>query len=120
MEKLRVLVIDDHPLMVAGVRGALAGERDIEIVGEASSGAQVLPLVQHTHPDLVLLDLRSCTQPVTSARSTTPAEWPRCAWPALPSSLPARNPTDAAPPASGSSGSATPARSFRLRPLPAP
>ncbi len=58
MAKLRVLVADDHPLMVAGIRGALASERDIEIVGEAASGAQVLPLVQHTQPDLVLLDLR--------------------------------------------------------------
>jgi DNA-binding NarL/FixJ family response regulator len=58
MAKLRVLVADDHPLMVAGVRGALAGEPDIEIVGEATSGAQVLPLVQHAQPDLVLLDLR--------------------------------------------------------------
>lgn len=58
MEKLRVLVADDHPLMLAGIRGALEKERDFEIVGEATSGAQVLPLVGHTSADLVLLDLR--------------------------------------------------------------
>ena len=58
MGKLRVLLADDHPLMLSGIRGALAGESDIEIVGEATSGAQVLPLVSHSTPDLVLLDLR--------------------------------------------------------------
>jgi DNA-binding NarL/FixJ family response regulator len=44
--------------MVKGIREALSGEPDIEIVGEASSGAQVLALVARTSPDLVLLDLR--------------------------------------------------------------
>lgn len=58
MDKLRVLVADDHPLMLAGIRGALERERDFEVVGEATSGAQVLPLVGHTSADLVLLDLR--------------------------------------------------------------
>lgn len=58
MGRVRVLITDDHPLIINGVREALAGERDVEIVGEASSGAQVLPLVARTSPDLVLLDLR--------------------------------------------------------------
>jgi DNA-binding NarL/FixJ family response regulator len=58
LEKLRVLLVDDHPLVLSGIRGALTSEKDIEIVGEATSGAQVLPLVSHTSPDLVLLDLR--------------------------------------------------------------
>jgi two-component system, NarL family, nitrate/nitrite response regulator NarL len=44
--------------MVKGIREALSGEPDIEIVGEATSGAQVLPLVARTSPDLLLLDLR--------------------------------------------------------------
>jgi DNA-binding NarL/FixJ family response regulator len=56
--KLRVLLADDHPLMLKGVRDALSAEADIEIVGEATSGAQVLPLIAHAKPDLVLLDLR--------------------------------------------------------------
>ena len=47
--------------MVEGIREALSGEPDIEIVGEATSGAQVLPLVARTSPDLVLLDLRMPT-----------------------------------------------------------
>jgi DNA-binding NarL/FixJ family response regulator len=44
--------------MLKGIRDALDGQRDIEVVGEASSGAQVLPLVNRSSPDLVLLDLR--------------------------------------------------------------
>lgn len=58
MRGLRVLVADDHPLIVKGIREALSAEPDIEIVGEASTAAQVLPLVTHSSPDVVLLDLR--------------------------------------------------------------
>jgi DNA-binding NarL/FixJ family response regulator len=58
MAKLRVLLVDDHPLVIAGIRDRLVADPDIEVVGEAHSGAQVLPLVAHTSPDLVLLDLR--------------------------------------------------------------
>jgi DNA-binding NarL/FixJ family response regulator len=58
MGKLRVLLADDHPLVIAGIRGHLEADGGIEVVGEAHSGAQVLPLVAHTSPDLVLLDLR--------------------------------------------------------------
>jgi DNA-binding NarL/FixJ family response regulator len=57
MSKLRVLIAEDHPMMVAAIRNALAAEEDFEIAGEATSGAQVLPLVSHTDPDVVLIDL---------------------------------------------------------------
>ncbi len=58
MSKLRVLLADDHPLMIAGIRGALTAEKDIEIAGEATSGTQVLPLISHSAPDVVLIDLQ--------------------------------------------------------------
>jgi DNA-binding NarL/FixJ family response regulator len=58
MGKVRVLIADDHPLIIKGIREALDGERDIDVVGEASTGAQVLPLVERASPDVVLLDLR--------------------------------------------------------------
>jgi DNA-binding NarL/FixJ family response regulator len=58
MAGLRILVADDHPLIRAGIRGALAGVDDIEIVGEASSEAQLLPLIARTSPDVALLDLQ--------------------------------------------------------------
>jgi len=56
--RLKLLIADDHQLMLEGIRLALADAPDIEIVGETSSGAQVLPLVRQTSPDVVLLDLR--------------------------------------------------------------
>jgi DNA-binding NarL/FixJ family response regulator len=55
---LKVLVADDHPLILQGLRRALDGCDDIEVVGEAHSGTEVLPLVERRRPDVVLLDLR--------------------------------------------------------------
>lgn len=58
MKKLRVLIADDHRLMLEAIQAALADAADIEIVGEARTGAQVLPLVGQTDPDVLLLDIR--------------------------------------------------------------
>ena len=55
---LKVLVADDHPLIVQGLRRTLDACDDIEVVGEAHTGAEVLPLVERRSPDIVLLDLR--------------------------------------------------------------
>jgi DNA-binding NarL/FixJ family response regulator len=54
----RVLVADDHRLMLAAVRRALAEAEDFEIVGEISVGSRVLPVVRETNPHVVLLDMR--------------------------------------------------------------
>jgi two-component system, NarL family, nitrate/nitrite response regulator NarL len=58
VKTLRVLVADDHRLMLAAVRRALADAQDFEIVHEVSVGSHVLPAVRETSPDVVLLDLR--------------------------------------------------------------
>jgi DNA-binding NarL/FixJ family response regulator len=58
MQRLKVLIADDHRLMLKAVRLALEQANDIEIVGEADSGSRVLPLVHRTAPDVVLLDVR--------------------------------------------------------------
>lgn len=55
---MRVVIADDHKLIVDGIKRALEESNDFEVVGEASSGSQVLPLINRTKPDLVLLDLR--------------------------------------------------------------
>lgn len=55
--KTKVLIADDHPLVRSGVRRALEEEHDIEVVGEATNGAKVLPLIGQTGPDLVVLDI---------------------------------------------------------------
>jgi DNA-binding NarL/FixJ family response regulator len=55
---IRVLIADDHRLILEGIRRALTSVEDIEVVGEAQTGSQVMPLVLRTDPDVVLLDLR--------------------------------------------------------------
>src|SRR5512143_168136 len=56
--RIRVMLADDHRLILDGVRHALEEDGDFEVVGEATKGSQVLPLVGRTQPDVVLLDLR--------------------------------------------------------------
>jgi DNA-binding NarL/FixJ family response regulator len=55
---MRVVIADDHRLVLDGIRRALERDGNFEIVGETQSGTQVLPLVGQTKPDLVLLDVR--------------------------------------------------------------
>jgi len=55
---MRVVIADDHRLVLDGIRRALEADGDFEIVGETQSGTQVLPLVGRTKPELVLLDVR--------------------------------------------------------------
>lgn len=56
-QPIRVLVVDDHPVVRHGLINLLAGHPDIEVVGEAEDGAQVLPLVGSFQPDVILLDI---------------------------------------------------------------
>ena len=58
MRRLKILLADDHTLMFEAIALALENEEDLEIVACAENGSQVLPLVEHTEPDLVVLDLR--------------------------------------------------------------
>ena len=55
---MKVLIADDHQLLVDGTKQALEKAGGFEVVGQASNGAQVLPLVRRLRPDLVLLDWR--------------------------------------------------------------
>jgi DNA-binding NarL/FixJ family response regulator len=55
---IRILIADDHPLIVRGMRDALSRESDIEVVAEAGTGPQALSLIGRTHPEVVLMDLQ--------------------------------------------------------------
>jgi len=55
---IRLLIVDDHPVVRDGIRGMLAGDPDLDVVGEASDGADALRLVSELQPDVVLMDLR--------------------------------------------------------------
>jgi DNA-binding NarL/FixJ family response regulator len=56
--RLRVIVVDDHPMYRDGLRMTLAATRDFESVGEARDAESALDLVAEHHPDMVLMDLR--------------------------------------------------------------
>ena len=55
---IRLLVVDDHPVVRAGMVAVLGEEDDFEVVGEAANGAEALGLVPRLRPDVVLMDLR--------------------------------------------------------------
>ncbi len=56
MRKIRLLLIDDHILFREGLARLLASEPDLEVVGQCSTSAEALPLLNRSHIDVVLLD----------------------------------------------------------------
>lgn len=73
---IRVLIVDDHPVVRDGLRGVLDGEPDMLVVGEAGHGAEALARVGTTAPDVVLMDLRMPTmggvEAITRLRTAAP------------------------------------------------
>jgi DNA-binding NarL/FixJ family response regulator len=57
LEKIRVILADDHPFLRTGLRKILDKTSDIVVVGEASDGAQALQLVEALTPDVLVLDV---------------------------------------------------------------
>lgn len=55
---IRLLLVDDHPVVRTGLEGMLAGEDDLEVVGQAGDGREAVDLVAELAPDVVLMDLR--------------------------------------------------------------
>jgi DNA-binding NarL/FixJ family response regulator len=55
---IRLLLVDDHPVVRDGLRGVFADDPDFEVVGEAANGAEAVARVQRAGADVVLMDLR--------------------------------------------------------------
>ena len=56
--KIRIGLVDDHPIVREGLRKLLSLEEDFEVVGEADNGRSALELIEDLHPDVLLLDLK--------------------------------------------------------------
>jgi DNA-binding NarL/FixJ family response regulator len=56
-EPLRLLLVDDHPLVRGGLRALLASVANLAVVGEAASGVEAIALAAEVQPDLILMDL---------------------------------------------------------------
>jgi DNA-binding NarL/FixJ family response regulator len=57
-DKIKVLIVDDHPLMREGIAAVIQGENDILVVAEASDGKQAIELFRKHVPDVTLMDLQ--------------------------------------------------------------
>jgi len=66
---IRVAIADDHALFRAGVKTSLSSRKDIQMVAEAENGMQLLNLLKHIQPDVVLLDIQ---MPIMDGLTTLP------------------------------------------------
>lgn len=58
MSAIRLLIVDDHPVVRDGLRGMFAHDPEFEVVGEASDGAEAVSSAMELKPDVILMDLR--------------------------------------------------------------
>ena len=58
VRRVRLLVVDDHPVVRSGIVGMLSGEPDLQVVGQAADGTEAISLAAELAPDVVLMDLR--------------------------------------------------------------
>ena len=76
MTPIRVLIVDDHPVVRAGIEGMLASQPDLEIVGQAADGAGAVALCADLHPAVVLMDLRMAGMDGVAATLTIKSRFP--------------------------------------------
>lgn len=66
---IKVIICDDHALFRAGVKTALSMKKDIKVIAEADNGKQLLTLLPHVQPDVILLDIQ---MPIMDGIATLP------------------------------------------------
>jgi len=76
-KKIKVLAVDDHPLLREGIAAVLSGEEDIELAAQATSGQEAIQLFRVHRPDVTLMDLQmpemNGIEAITAIRSEFPA-----------------------------------------------
>jgi two-component system, NarL family, response regulator len=74
--KIRLLVVDDHPVVREGLTATLNYQPDMEVVGKAASGSEAIALFRQEQPDVTLMDLKMPEMDGVSAISAIRAEFP--------------------------------------------
>lgn len=74
---IRVMAVDDHPLMMAGIAGEINAQPDMRVVAEASDGDEALTLFRKHHPDVTLMDIRMPRVNGIAAIAAIRQEFPR-------------------------------------------
>ena len=77
VSKIRILIADDHPVIIAGVRGMLMNEDGFEVVGDARDGEEAITQTLEIEPDILLLDLAMPKLPGLEAMRAIMAKSPR-------------------------------------------
>jgi DNA-binding NarL/FixJ family response regulator len=76
MSHIRVLVVDDHPIVRSGITSVLATQPDFDVVGEAENGDEAVAAAERLQPDIVLMDLRMPTMDGVAASAAILAARP--------------------------------------------
>lgn len=76
MESIKILIVDDHPIMREALKMSVMGEKDIKVIGEAGNGKEALLLLRTLMPDIILMDLMmpelSGVETITQIFNTNP------------------------------------------------
>ncbi len=76
MKPIRVMLVDDHDIVRNGIKSLLEVQPDIEVIAEASNGAEAISRAQETHPDVAVIDI---TMPVMDGLEATRKMQEKCA-----------------------------------------
>lgn len=78
MDKIKILIADDHSILRAGLNMLLNSQEDLKVVGEASNGKEVLQKIEELKPDIILMDIKMPEMDGLEATTLIKEKFPAC------------------------------------------